>query len=246
VRTSIFQNRAFTPSPFGEVVMQGAQLRPFRGLEDGLRDLADEITLPAGKRFLYLYSGDVDTAGHHHGPESREFGEQVDATFTLLERYLMPALARAPNRTLLLVTADHGHIAVDPNATIALNRILPAAETWLRASPAGRPMLPAGHARDVVLFIRPGHLEEARGLLAERLADLAEVWPVRDMIADGYFGSTDPSPAFTERMGELMVLPHDNHMIWWGAPHYRLLPFRGSHGGLTRAEMETELMSLEP
>ncbi len=59
-------------------------------------------------RLVYLYWGDVDTAGHHKGWGSWEWGEQVESVDRELAR-----LARSlPTGTTLLVTADHGMVDV--------------------------------------------------------------------------------------------------------------------------------------
>ncbi len=58
---------------------------------------------------VYLYWGDVDKSGHHHGWGSRQWGEaleQVDAELGRLVR-------AAPTGTTVLLTADHGMIDAD-------------------------------------------------------------------------------------------------------------------------------------
>lgn len=243
VSSDIFQSATFTPSPFGDVVMDGARQHPYGNLEAGVRELAEALAAGRGG-YYYLYAGEIDAAGHKSGPSSNDFARQIDRCFATLERALS-GLSPGAGRTLLMMTADHGQVSVDPAETLYLNRSFPDVEQWVRRSTNGNPMLPSGNGRDMVLYTQPERLEEAQQRLAEHLAGIAEVWLVRDMIEEGFFGSRAPSDAFLRRIGDLMVLPYRDRLIWWDAPNYRLAPFLGQHGGLSAAEMETELLSLE-
>jgi hypothetical protein len=161
-----------------------------------------------------------------------------------LETLLHRELAARAGRTLLLVTADHGMVDVDPARTLALDWAMPEILDWLEPARDGRLKVPAGSVRDFFLHIRPERLDEARTRLAERLAGMAEVWTVSDLIADGFFGSGPPSDVFLSRVGNLVVLPYEGESVWWwGGARFRN-KFTGHHGGLTPHEMETQLLAL--
>ncbi|WP_230684726.1 alkaline phosphatase family protein [Cellulomonas sp. JZ18] len=124
----------------------------------------------------YLYWGEVDKAGHHHGWGSWQWGDalsELDAALARLARSL-------PRGTLLVVTADHGMVDVDP----ARRRDL-AADPVLGADVA----LTAGEPRALHLHLDPGAdavavADRWRGVLGED----AVVATRETAVGDGWFG----------------------------------------------------------
>ncbi len=166
---------------------------------------------------------------------------------TQIEERFVQRLARSRNgRTLLLVTADHGQMAVDPAQTVYVNEIIPALEGLVKRGAEGRLLVPAGSSRDLFLHIQPDHIEEAVAMLKAHpaLVGRAEVWTTRELADAGLFGAT--SEAFWRRVGDVVVLPCDGQMVWWRDPANprHTQNFRGHHGGLSAAEMEIPLLAL--
>jgi hypothetical protein len=147
---------------------------------------------------------------------------------------------------LCLLTADHGQVETDPQTTIYLNRQprFAGTEKFLRCDQAGRPIIPAGSARDFFLYIKGGLVDEARAFLAARLEGRAEVRKVADLISEGYFGARI-SAKFPPRAGDLVILPYAGEAVWWYEKGKFEQKFRGHHGGLTPQEMEIPLLSWE-
>jgi predicted AlkP superfamily pyrophosphatase or phosphodiesterase len=241
VRSVVWGSKEFTPSPVTTAMTTGAEVRPFGTLRAGLMQLADALQSDDGPAFYYLYSGTIDYAGHKSGPSSSAWRMQADLTFHALEDVVLPAL-RNRTDTILLLTADHGQIACDPNKTILVNRIYPELGRWFQTTSKGAPILPTGNFRDMVLHIQPEHLEEARTGLQERLGDQAAVVTVQELIDLGFFGHV--TERLTRRIGNLMVLPVGNRLVWWEG--YSTPRFRGYHGGLAPEEMETQLLAWAP
>lgn len=146
-----------------------------------------------GPGYAYLYWDRIDAVGHGHGPDSRDTA--ASAALDALE-----AGVRAVPDALLLVTADHGQVAVDRTRVDFLDELWPELPGFLR----GRP---AGSARDVFLHTLPG----AAGEVAERLGRRAEVRPVADLIAAGAFGNA--GPRLRARLADVCVLPSAG---WYG------------------------------
>jgi predicted AlkP superfamily pyrophosphatase or phosphodiesterase len=64
-------------------------------------------------RFLTLYFDEVDTQGHHHGPDSAELAQalrQIDSEIA----YLQAELHKIGQPANLVIVADHGMAATDP------------------------------------------------------------------------------------------------------------------------------------
>ena len=141
-------------------------------------------------------------------------------------------------RTCVVLTADHGMMGHDPARTVYLNRVLPEAERWMERGPGGRLKVPAGSPRDFFLHLREDRFDEALAAIRDALAGVAEVHPVRDLVAAGYFGDTPPSRRFLDRVGNAVILPRPGRAVWWYEEGRFESRHPGDHGGLSPEEME--------
>ena len=255
----------FTPSPFNDAFTRGTVEVPWKGLARGLNALARAVASPAGPepRLIHFYYGGVDRIAHRSGPGSPELRETVRRFFAELEQRFFRALVgetegasgsgrsepgatgagsppgRKPaGRTCVVLTADHGMMGHDPARTVYLNRVLPEVERWMERGPGGRPKVPAGSPRDFFLHLREDSFAEALGAIRDALADVAEVRPVRDLVAAGYFGDAPPSRRFLDRVGNAVILPRPGRAVWWYEEGRFESRHPGDHGGLTPEEME--------
>lgn len=231
----------FTPSPFNDTVTRGAEELPWEGLAEGLDTLA-RVTAErgAGPRLIHYYYGGLDRAAHLHGPDSPAFRAAVRRFFGALERRFFARLedAGAGARTCVVLTADHGMMAHDPERAVYLDRILPQAAQWLERDGQGRLKTPAGSPRDFFLHLRAERFDEAMAAIRAALAGVAEVRPVDELVSGGYFGGAPPSPRFLARVGNAVILPHPGRAVWWYGEGRFERHHRGDHGGLTPEEME--------
>ena len=216
----VYQPDAFSPSTYDSAVVRGADIRPYRELGEGLADaLRSGSALERG--YAYVYFHGIDLTGHVSGPSSDDFAAAVryalDAVAT--------ALADAPEDVLVLLTADHGQIDVDPAQMLWLDDLHPPLREL--------PQHPAGSARDVFL-----HVEDVEGTIAA-LSPHVETLATADMPEFAAAG-----PRLRDRLGSVCVLPPPGRMAWLqsAADHSRF--FRGHHGGRTREEMSTYLARL--
>lgn len=239
-----FQSREYTPSPFSDATLRGANISAFKTIPEGLTNLVEAVLTEKGPAYFYLYIDTIDTMSHRYGPGSRQFDAEVDITMIMLERLLHQRLAGAASDTLLLVTADHGHTEVSPKTTLYLNQFPQTIAPFIKTNQRGDLLVPAGSARDMFLYIQDDHVSEAVNLLREQLSGRAEVFLTEDLIAQGMFGSSPPSATFLSRVGNVVVLPYAHETVWWyekGKTEQRSL---GMHGGLSAQEMETILLAM--
>jgi hypothetical protein len=157
-----------------------------------------------------------------------------------MERERAPALSAGQGRTLFLMTADHGQVAMDPGTTIYLDLEIPGFERFIRTNRDGHLLVPGGSARDLFLYIKDGMLDEAYHILSVRLEDKAEVHRVDTLLSEGFFGP-NPSQRLLERVGNLAVLPYEGETVFWYGKGRFAQPFHGHHGGPTPTEMGTFL-----
>jgi predicted AlkP superfamily pyrophosphatase or phosphodiesterase len=244
VRSSVHQDAAFTPSPHGTIAFRGAEVFPFPTFQDGLSAMSQHILDSPGPGYHFLYFADIDSAGHKYGPNSPQFDAEVDATMRHIENFLSRVLNTGHGKTLFLMTADHGQTETNPDTTYYINREIPHFAQFIRTNRKGQLMVPGGSCRDLFLYIKDGHEDEAQQELSQRLKGRAEVYSVRDLIKDHFFGDGSPSTRFLDRVSNLVVLPFEGEGVYWYEEGRFDQPFRGHHGGLTRPEMEIPLLAL--
>ena len=226
VSSVVMHPSSFSPSAFDRVSTAGARLAPFATLGQGVAALLRALEKPG---YAYLYWDRIDAQGHHHGPDSREFDAAALEALDWLERGL-----RTIPGALLLVTADHGQVAVDPARVDYLDDLWPELRTRLRHGPAGS-------ARDV--FLHTDATEEVASELAARLGDRAEVHRVADLVEAGRFGAVGPQ--LRARLADICVLPGPGRMAWLRSAAGVETHFRGHHGGLHPDEVDTWVGALE-
>lgn len=244
VQSFVFQYQEYAHSTYSDVLFDGATIRPFKTVPEMLVNLRHQLTQTSGPAYYFCYFADIDSIGHQYGPSSPQFEAEMDAFFTALDKLFMRKLDGQLKNTLLMLTADHGQMEVDPATTVFLNRNPRTAGVtrFLKTNRQGETLLPGGSARDVFLYVQDDLLAEAHGFLAERLEQVAAVRPTADLIAEGYFGSTPPSVDFTKRMSNLVILPYARQSVWWYEKGRYEMNFYGHHGGLSPQEMEIPLL----
>ncbi len=228
-------------TPYGNVIMEGARVLPYATFSAALNTIADLVTADDEPSYSIVYLPNIDSAGHRYGPDSTQFTAAVDLCFTALETILHARLGAA-ERTLVLLVADHGQMAVDPATTIYLNQRFPILANLIKTNRNGTLLAPAGSCRDLFLHIHDDHVDEVQTYLQEELAGHSAVYQVSDLIAEGFFGAEPVSSTFLSRVGNLVVLPYAGQSVFWYEAGRFEQRFHGAHGGLSPEEMETMLL----
>lgn len=237
--------RDHTPSTYSKVVMQGSEVLSFKTLSEALVNIGIRLEKQTKPAFIHLYFDKIDSVAHEYGPNSPQAEAEIE-TFLLMMDHYFDRIFGGNKRILFLMTADHGMCEVDPQTTVYLNtdREFSGFERFIRANKRGNPIVPAGSARDMFLYIKNGMLDDAASFLEKRLEGKADVVKTESLITEGYFGA-EISERFLERVGNLVILPYRYQSVWWYEKDKFEMKFLGHHGGLTPQEMETVLYSLE-
>jgi hypothetical protein len=202
------------------------------------RLLAEDLD---ARTYVYAYWPTIDTISHVVGSLTEEHSAEVyafDANFGRLVRRLP-----GDGRTLLLLTADHGHIDTEPTEQVSLADHA-ALLRMLRVPPAGE-------RRAVYLHPREGAQRDVQQYVNERLGDVAVSATRDEAVTHGLFGPGELPERAAARIGEVIVFPRRNlHIVTpieppEGAPQLPPPPvFRGLHGGLTEDEALVPLLAL--
>jgi Type I phosphodiesterase / nucleotide pyrophosphatase len=235
----VAQPAAFATSAASRATLRGATVHPFVTTKEGLAAVGGALrTTPTGYGFVYLH--DVDWLMHHVGPDGDGVTALFDETITELQAAVRGDVF--PPRTLVLVTADHGMAAISPQRTAYVNLLAPAIVPLLAVGADGKPLAPAGSARDLFLHVRPGEVEAVVAALAAALEGVAEVYPVAELLEHGVFGPS-PSAALRARLADVVCLPFAGEAVYWFEAGRFEQRFHGQHGGLTPAEMDIPLVA---
>ena len=223
----------------GQMLLRHAAVHPFSDIADGVAALGNALA-QSERGYGFLYLPEVDAAMHKLGPHHPQVEQLIDETLTVLERSLLHG--SMPEGTLVLITADHGMAAVDPERSLYVNELWPEIVDRLERGADGRPLAPAGSSRDLFLHTRPGSHDEVRATLQTLLDGRAEAHAVIDLVEQGIFGPA-VSERFREQVGDIVVLPYPGEAVYWNEPPRFTQPYHGQHGGLSDAEMEIPLIA---
>jgi hypothetical protein len=190
--------------------------------------------------YIYAYWPTIDTIAHIVGPLTAEHSAEVAAFDFQVGRLV----ERLPGRgdTLVLLTADHGHVNITPEEAIQFSDH-PELLQMLR-------VVPAGERRAVYLHPKPGAGLEVAAYARERLRDVAPAMLRDDAVELGLFGPGPLPERAAERIGEVLLFPRGNLQLIAPPPENvdgkapKAPVFRGLHGGLTSEEALVPLLAV--
>ena len=238
VASHAFGPGSFTPSTYDGVLAGAAHAHAIGDLASGLAEVAATLHAAPEPTYAYLYWDEVDSNGHQHGPSS----PQVAAAARRCLDALDAGLRALPEGTVVLLAADHGQVDVDPATTVYVNEAWPGLLGLLARDGRGRPLAPAGSARDLFLHCRAGAIDEVVGGLEGLLGERATVHRVADIVAAGWLGAV--GERLRARLADVCVLPAVGETVWWRERHRFDMRFRGHHGGLSEDEARTQVAAL--
>ena len=188
-----------------------------------------------GRAYAYAYWPHYDSHCHKHGPEGRIPAlhlAEIDAFLASTKKAL------AGTDTLLLVTADHGHMQT--HTRLDLSKIPGFYDTLS--------ILPSGDARMVQCFVRPSRVRDF--LRLTRTAPLhgaAACVPLAEILRSGILGPGRPHPALKNRLGDYTLFAAPGHaFLYPSALSGEKAPKFGNHGGLSADELEVPLFVVHP
>ncbi len=210
---------AFFLSPFADP--------PLTNLPDLLGAIID-VTERPGKKYVYAYWPEPDSTMHRTGCYSRA-SREVLRTLEISVENLCRSL---PKGTLLLLTADHGHLNTEG---IALEDF-PEIEACLK-------LAPSIEARALSCFVHPGMERDFEKAFSDAFGDQYLLLPREEVIARKLFGSGPEHAMFRASLGDYLCLAFGLKAVY--ASKKEAEHFIGAHAGLTENEMVIPLLALE-
>ena len=236
VRVQALQHRAIARSGLSTMLFSGAAVQPIYTLGDLFISLGEQLDSGAGRpSYIYLYWSELDDLAHRYSPSGPRFSREL-ADFSLqFELFLEERLRSPRGDTLLLVTADHGHLPTPRRPELEIRRYPELIDCLA--------MLPSGEARLPYAFLRPGAEERFRELVERIWPGRFTLVPSADFIRAGMFGPRGTHPRVVESAGDFVLIPRPGD-YWWFDPFHDN-PLLGRHGGLSRTEMLVPLLGIE-
>lgn len=227
----------YVKSPLSRVQIRGTkEMRGFVTSSDmwvALRALAEEKTAARERALLVAYWSAIDTISHLYGPSSDAVIAEMNNLGYSFEREFLSRLAPpAREGTLFLLTADHGQIDTPHSHTIHLKEH-PGLREHLVMDYTGEP-------RAAYLYVRNGEMDAVREYIAAHLADKFLVLDSKNALDAGLFGSGTIAPEARHRIGDLILLPRGDWVLYDRDDEPKSL---GRHGGLTEPEMLVPLIA---
>ena len=186
-----------------------------------------------GRGVAYVYWPLYDTLCHRKGVQARATRLHLAEIDRSLGRL---ASGLAGTRTLLLVTADHGVVDAPPTKRIDLAAV-PGLLDCLT-------LLPAGDARQVSCFVRPGRVERFHDVVARHLTEACVCITGEDLLESGLLGPGQRHPSLENRIGDYVLLARDDYAFRVTASLTKVRVHKGNHGGLSSDEVYVPLYAL--
>lgn len=227
---SVVVHPEFLDSGLTRAGLRGGRRVAAAGIETTLATAVDRVVGAAGPGLAYCHHPMVDTFGHADGPFSSRWHEAVGD----VDRALRRAVAGLPDDVALVVTSDHGMVAVPDDEVLEVDDDHPLLE--------GVDVV-AGEPRMRTLLLADG---SEVGVVVERwrqeVGEHATVIATADAVEAGWFGPAVPE-AHADRLGDVVIASHHGSVA-----HVRVDPhggrLAGLHGSVTAAERDVPALVL--
>lgn len=228
------QHVAIARSGLSTMLFPAVNVIPFRSPGDLWVTLPALLESRASERlYAYVYWSELDDLAHKHGPFDRRVELEFTLLSNLLDSFISEVRKRSHGNTLLLITADHGHIHTPLSSQLEM-RNHPEFASCLH-------LYPSGESRLAYLYVRPGHEERLQRYVETTWPGKFCLLPSAQAAEAGLFGFGPFHPRLAERIGDYVMVAQDHAYLWWAD---RENPLLGRHGGMSQIEMVVPLIGV--
>jgi len=210
--------KAFDVAPF---------LEPYPKSFKEMANHIKEICKEPGQKYIYSYWNEPDSTMHAYGC----FGAEAKAVIQTLEKEV-EELCDELMDTLIIITADHGHIDSEGVALEDYPKIMDCLKR-----------LPTIEPRTLSLYIKDGRKEEFKEEWNKEFGDKFVLWTKEEVIDKKLFGVGVEHDCFRGMLGDYIAIGVDNLSIF--VTKEEVEQFKGAHAGLNEDEMLVPLIVIE-
>lgn len=215
IKVSNISASRYERSGFTEAVLRGATFRGANNFDAMRYEIRNALNdSPA---FVYLYSNEIDVAGHKDGVGS----DSWITALSVIDHFVGQLISDLPAGTRLWVTADHGMI--NSEQPIILNQL------------SDEVVLIGGEPRARHIYLREGANKDAATRWRDALGDLAQVISKQEAVDTDLFGSGISTQAL-DRMGDLILIANADVTLIEPARAVQESAMVGHHGAITDEE----------
>ncbi|WP_394896370.1 alkaline phosphatase family protein [Clostridium paraputrificum] len=238
VSSTIITPSYINNSYYSRELFKDGKVKGYESVEEMFNILLQGIKKDKGKNFYYIYYPQIDSIGHEYGMSSYKAYFEINNFIKALDNFYNNVLDEGVNEGTFILSADHGQMEIKDK--IYLNELIPNIEEYMIKDSKGKSIVPVGYNRDMFLYIKEEFETYVYQFLKEKLKDKGEIYLVKDLIDKGIF--INPSETFLSRVGNIVIIPYDGYGVWWYEKGKYEISLKGSHGGLTKDEMEIPLL----
>ena len=188
-----------------------------------IRDLCKK----PGKKYIYSYWNEPDHIMHEKGC----YGAEAVQTIRILEQQVQQLCEELEN-TLVIVTADHGHMDSEGVSITDYPSIM---ECLVR--------MPSIEPRALNLFVRKEKRQQFEYEFKKEFGDKFLLWTKEQVLQSKIFGTGAAHPQFEKMLGDYLAIAVDDLAIYSTKEEADF--FIGVHAGLTEEEMTMPLIIIE-
>lgn len=202
-------------------------VEPFPDSFDKICEQVKSLCKQPGKKYVYSYWSDPDHTMHEKGC----YGTEAKQVLQTLEKQVQ-SLCKELNSTLLIVTADHGHV---DSKGVTLEDYPRIVECLTR--------LPSIEARALNLFVKEEKREQFEHEFQKEFGNKFSIMTKQQVLDSKLFGTGKEHPNFQEMLGDYLAVAIDDLAIHTTREKANTLV--GAHAGLTEDEMIIPLIIVE-
>ncbi|MCB1756123.1 MAG: alkaline phosphatase family protein [Gammaproteobacteria bacterium] len=206
----------------------------YKDMRELIRQTGKAVSRFRDSGYVYTYWADYDSDAHHYGIGSEQAAEHLRMLDEQIEKL---ALELKGQDVDLLVCADHGFTDCPTGLQYVFSEAFPELAEMTQMPLTGEPRLPIAH-------LKTGCLDSFIQLATEQLQGIAS--PVLSSLAieEGLLGPGKPHPELRNRLGDVLLLMHENTVIFDPLGGEFPPDIIGHHGGLSREEMLVPLIHI--
>ena len=200
---------------------------PFPQDLDSVCERIRDLTKKPGRKYIYAYWSEPDGTFHKKGC----FGPDAKKIMKDLEDKMEEFSGELKN-TLLLITADHGHIDITGTCIRRYPEIM---KCLVR--------LPSLEARAMSFYVKEGMEDVFEKEFKKEFGDTFVLLKTEEAIRQGFYGEGEVSERFKEKLGQYLAYATTELTLFTKEEDVSI--YKGYHGGLTEDEMTIPLIAVE-